>query len=99
MLETSGLLLTEHKDGSLQIEYADYNTPLGGEFESIYFLNKENAIKLRKLMRKMHPLLNLKKALIREVGKNLSDQKLVDLLVKNEIKYDHSTWVSYDNHD
>ncbi len=94
MLQTSGLLLTENKDGTIIVEYEDYDTPLGGDFSSIYYLNSANAKLLRKAMRKRHPLLSLKKALIKEVGKNLSDSKFVKLMKELNVKYDHSTWRS-----
>ena len=61
MLETSGLLFTENKDGSILVEYEDYDTQMGGDYSSIYNLDKENADKLRKLLKKKYPLLSLKK--------------------------------------
>jgi len=94
MLETSGLMLTKNKDGSIRIEYVDYDTPLGGDFESMYDLDKSNAKKLRKLMRRKYPLLSLKRALIKEVGVNLNDSKLVQLFTLNDIQYNHFTWLS-----
>ena len=77
MLQTSGLLLTENKDGSIIVEYEDYGTPMGGDFSSIYNLDADNATKLKKAMKQRHPLLSFKKALIREVGKNLNDEKRI----------------------
>lgn len=94
MLETSGLLLTENEDGSIVVEYEDYDTPMGGDYQSIYNLDKENADKLRVLLKKKHPLLSFKAALIWEVGKNLNDEKFQKLCTKNRIKYDHFTWLS-----
>ena len=73
MLQTSGLLLTINEDGSIRVEYEDYDTPMGGDYSSMYDLDSENANKLKKLMRKKHPLLSFKNALIWEVGKNLND--------------------------
>ena len=49
MLQTSGLLLSEYEDGSIKVEYEDYDTKLGGDFSSMYDLDKENADLLRKL--------------------------------------------------
>ena len=55
MLQTSGLLLTINEDGSIRVEYEDYDTPMGGDYSSMYDLDSENANKLRKLMMKKHP--------------------------------------------
>lgn len=94
MLQTSGLLLTINEDGSIRVEYEDYDTPMGGDYSSMYDLDSENANKLRKLMKKKHPLLSFKNALIWEVGKNLNDEKFQKLMDKNDIKYTHTTWLS-----
>lgn len=94
MLQTSGLLLTINEDGSIRVEYEDYDTPMGGDYSSMYDLDSENANKLRKLMKKKHPLLSFKNALILEVGKNLNDEKFQKLMDKNDIKYTHTTWLS-----
>lgn len=94
MLQTSGLLLTINEDGSIRVEYEDYDTPMGGDYSSMYDLDQENANKLRKLMKKKHPLLSFKNALIWEVGKNLNDEKFQKLMDKNDIKYTHTTWLS-----
>ena len=94
MFETSGLMLTKNKDGSIRIEYQDYDTPLGGDFESMYDLDKNNAKKLRKIMRKKYPFLSLKRALIKEVGAHLNEPKLVELFNLNDIQYNHFTWLS-----
>ena len=94
MLDTSGLLLTENKDGSIRVEYVDYDTPMGGDFESMYDLNKVNADKLRKILKEKYPKYSLKKALVQEVGQNFSDRLFVRLLRENNIDYDHSTWLS-----
>ena len=94
MLQTSGLLLTINEDGSIRVEYEDYDTPMGGDYSSMYDLDSENADKLRKLMKKKHPLLSFKNALIWEVGKNLNDEKFQKLMDKNDIKYTHTTWLS-----
>lgn len=94
MLQTSGLLLTQNQDGSILVEYEDYDTPLGGDYSSMYYINSTNAQLLKKAMKRMHPLLSLKKALIREVGKNLDDSKFARLMDKLGVKYDHSTWRS-----
>ena len=94
MLDTSGLLLTENTDGSIRVEYEDYGTSLGGDYSSMYDLDKENAMKLKKIMRKKYPFLSLKKALILKVGKNLNDEKFVKLLKENNIEYTHTTWLS-----
>ena len=93
MLDTSGLMLSKNRDGSMRIEYVDYDTPLGGDYESMYDLDKENAKLLEKLMKKLHPNLKLKAALIAEVGEHLSDRKLQKLLSENNIKYSHYTWL------
>ena len=94
MLQTSGLLLTINEDGSIRVEYEDYDTPMGGDYSSMYDLDSENANKLRKLMKKKHPLLSFKNALIWEVGKNLNDEKFQKLMDKNDIKYTRTTWLS-----
>lgn len=52
MLETSGLLLTENEDGSIIVEYEDYDTPMGGDYSSIYNLDKVNADLLRKVLKR-----------------------------------------------
>ena len=94
MLQTSGLLLTENTDGSIIVEYEDYDTPMGGDFSSIYNLDASNATKLKNAMKQRHPLLSFKNALIREVGKNLNDAKFVKLMKSLDINYDHYTWRS-----
>ena len=94
MLQTSGLLLTINEDGSIRVEYEDYDTPMGGDYSSMYDLDSENANKLKQLMKKKHPLLSFKNALIWEVGKNLNDEKFQKLMEKNDIKYTHTTWLS-----
>ena len=94
MLQTSGLLLTQNKDGSIIVEYEDYGTRLGGDFSSIYNLDATNATKLKKAMKQRHPLLSFKRALICEVGRNLNDEKFRKLLTSLQIHYDHYTWRS-----
>ena len=94
MLNTSGLLLTQNSDGSIIVEYEDYNTALGGDFSSIYTIDANNADKLRKAMKKRYPLLPLKRALICQVGKNLDDAKFVKLMNRLQINYEHHTWRS-----
>ena len=94
MLQTSGLLLTENKDGSIIVEYEDYDTPLGGDFSSIYNIDSANATLLRKAMKQRHPNLTFKNALIQEVGKNLSDSKFVKLMKELNLQYHHFTWRS-----
>lgn len=95
MLQTSGLLLSEFEDGSIKVEYEDYDTKLGGDFSSMYDLDKENADLLRKLMKEKHPLLSFKNALKKEVGKNLNDEKFKKLMNDNNIKFVHNTWRSF----
>ena len=48
-MDTSGIQVTEFDDGRVELFYADYGVGMfgDGEFECTYYLNAENAQKLR----------------------------------------------------
>ena len=97
---TSGFHLTEKKDGSISIFYADYGVSQfgGGDFENTYVLDAENAKLFRAALAKQYsgPLSKMIKAAF---GKNFNDQKFWDFCKENGIRYSNDTWVSGGNFD
>lgn len=97
---TSGFYLTEEKDGSISIFYADYKVSEfgGGDFENTYTLDAENAKRFREALSKEHSG-TLKKMIRSAFGKNFNDQKFWDFCKENGIQYSNDTWVSHDYDD
>lgn len=92
-LKSSGILLTERKDGSIIVGYVDYEVEFfgGRDYESIYDLNKENADKLRTYFTHLcYP--TLKDGLVDKVGKNFSDSEFCKLCDMLGVKFKHNTW-------
>lgn len=93
-LETSGLLLLENKDGSLEIGYCDYNVDFfgGGEYEVNYLINKEDSLILKDYLAKNYKG-SLKEMLIAEIGENMSETKFKELLKKLNIQAKRDSWI------
>ena len=90
---SSGMLLTENKDGSIIVGYVDYGVEFfgGRDYESFYELDRENADKLRAYFTDAG-YANLKDGLIDKVGKNFNDSEFFKLCNTLGIKYKHTTW-------
>ena len=90
---SSGMLLTENKDGSIIVGYVDYDVEFfsGRDYESFYKLDKENADKLREYFTNAG-YANLKDGLTDKLGKNFNDSEFCKLCDTLEIKYVHTTW-------
>lgn len=92
-MNTSGILLEENADGSIRIGYVDYNVEFfgGGDYESFYTLDKENADKLKTYVSRLG-FADFLKGLTSVVGERFSDRKFQDCCAVAEAKYEHITW-------
>lgn len=91
--DTSGLLFTQNKDGSIRVEVIDYEVEeFGGhDWESWYDLTKENADILYNELKKLHGG-NFKEMLIAEFGKTFKTQEFENFCKEHNIVYSHMTW-------
>ena len=99
VLNTSGLLLIENNDGSLEIGYNDYNVEFfgGGDYDVSYTIEKKDAIILKEYLSTKHKG-TLKEMLICEIGKNMSEIKFKKLLNTLNICPRRDSWISFDDH-
>ena len=91
--DTSGLLFTQNKDGSIRVEVIDYEVEeFGGhDWESWYDLTKENADILYNELRKLHSG-DLKEMLIAEFGETFKTIEFEKFCNEHNIIYSHMTW-------
>lgn len=94
-LETSGLLFTQNKDGSVRIEVVDYNVSMygGGDWESWYELDKNNADKLFAELNKTRKG-TFKEVLTQEFGETFDIRRFEEFCREHGIEYSHGSWVS-----
>jgi hypothetical protein len=92
-METSGLLFTQHDDGSIRAEVVDYGVSEfgGGDWESWYDLDKENAQKLYALLKKKHSG-TFEEMMVAEFGKVFQTYYFERFCRENDIHYVHDTW-------
>ena len=89
---TSGFWVIK-KRGTISIGYEDYGVSEfgGGDFEKTYYLDKENAKKfVRALKKEYHG--SLKKMIREAFGENFSDPDFWNFCKENGITYTDSTW-------
>lgn len=93
MVETSGLLYTKNADGSMRVEYVDYGVGAfgGGDFESIYELDKQNADKPGAYIRALG-YSDMKAGLKAVFSEKFSDNKFYAVCKEQGIEYEHYTW-------
>ena len=93
MVETSGVLTSFDEKGGLRVEYVDYGVSEfgGGDFQSIYDLDKQNADKLAAHLNSLG-YGDVKEGLEALFGKKFSDDGFCALCKKLGIKYEHFTW-------
>lgn len=91
---TSGVWVNE-SDNKIKIGYEDYGVSEfgGGDFECIYTITDENAIKFRSKLTKAF-IGTLEEAVRIVFGENFDDNSFVNFCEKNGIKYSKSTWSS-----
>jgi hypothetical protein len=92
---TSGFHLTEKKDGSISIFYADYGVSQfdGGDFENTYILNADNTKLFREALAKEYSG-TLDEMIEAAFGRSFSDWKFKEFCKENGIRYSNDTWVS-----
>lgn len=100
---TSGLLLTENKDGSLRLEYVDYGVGFfgGGDYEVWYEVDKQDADKLRAYFTEKYGAGDLKTQMKKEFGENLSEPLFHKLCNELGVYAKRNAWTScgFDNDD
>lgn len=91
--DTSGLLYTKNRDGSIRIEVIDYGVEEfdGRDWECWYDLSKENAKLLYKELKKIHNG-RFEQMLVAEFGKTFDIPKFIRFCKEHGIKYNFSTW-------
>ena len=94
MSETSGLLFTKNKDGSIRIEviYYDWDGK-DCDHDHWYDLNKENADKLYYELSRIHSG-TFEEMLLLEFTKNLDIFKFEEFCRKNDIAYIEMSWTN-----
>lgn len=92
-IDTSGLLFTQLDSGGVILEIVDYNVGFfgGGDYERRYYLNKENAEKLKVCLEVKHSG-TLEEMLIKEFGKEFHLLEFQTFCKENDIKYTVDTW-------
>lgn len=89
---TSGFWL-EEKHGKITIGYEDYKVSEfgGGDFERTYYLDTENAKKLKAALKKEYKG-SLKEMLTAAFGIHFKDPAFWSFCKENGIEYSSSTW-------
>ena len=89
---TSGFWV-ERKKGELRIGYVDFGVSQfgGGDFEKTYYLNRENAKRLKRSLRKEHRG-SLENMLEAAFGRGFDDARFWEFCKQNGIEYTSSTW-------
>lgn len=90
---TSGLMFTQNGDGGITLEVVDYGVEQfgGGEWESRYDLDSENAALLKSELEKTHTgtFAEMCKA---EFGEGFNTLEFEGYCKERSIKYSHSSW-------
>ena len=97
MLDTSGAMVTLENDGSFIIQYVDYNVGFfgGASYEVTIEMDKENSDKFQDALRKKYRG-SIEKMIKAAFTKKFKEQKFRDFCKENDIKYERSSWTSYD---
>lgn len=92
---TSGLMLTENRDGSVRIEVVDYGVEeFGGEdWESWFDLDKTNAELLFSALSEQYDGTH-KEMLLAAFGETLDIPTFTRFCKERNIRYEHMTWYS-----
>lgn len=100
---TSGILVTEYEDGSVRLEYTDYNADFfgGADFEAWYTLNGENARKLRAALNERDPAHagDLQSQAEAVFGETFSEEAFGSLCTQYGIKAERGSWSSFSFED
>lgn len=100
---TSGLMLTEYEDGSLRLEYVDYNVGFfgGADFECWYTLNKENAEKFRAALDEKYPAYkgDPEKQACEAFGENMDERAFGEFCSEYGIAAERGSWSSFNFDD
>ena len=93
MLDTSGIMVTENDDGTIELFYVDFGVEeFGGhDFECTYNLDFENSEKLRNALKKQYTG-TLKEMIVSAFTEVFSARKFREFCRENEIQYDVSFW-------
>lgn len=93
--DTSGLMFTQNKDGSIRVEVVDYDVEWfdGSDWESWYDLDKENADKLYNELKKIHSG-TFNEVLIKEFTETFDTRHFEKFCKDCGIQYNHMTWTS-----
>ena len=93
----------ELEDGSITVSYEDYNVESfgGADYEAIYTLSKENANKLKEILKKKSgenkinsdKEVSLKELIINRFGPNLKNESFSKFCDSNGIKYKFNSFV------
>ena len=90
--DTSGLMFTQNRDGSIMIEVVDYAVEeFGGDWESRHVLDKLNAKKLFAELKKLHDG-SFEEMLIKEFEKSFNILKFEKFCKDHQIDYSLTTW-------
>lgn len=91
---TSGLMVTERKNGTIRFEYCDYGVGVfgDGEVESGYEFNVENSKKLREALGADEN--NLEEKAIEKFGQEFSVSKFIKFCMEYGIDYTRDVWIS-----
>jgi hypothetical protein len=91
--DTSGLLFTQNKDGSVRLEVVDYGVSEfgGGDWESWYELDKVNADKLKAELAKTHNG-SFEGMLVDEFTKEFDIPAFERFCREKGIIFSHATW-------
>ena len=93
MLDTSGIMIEEKEDGTIELFFADYDVEeFGGhDFECTITLDKDNSDKFREALAKDYKG-TLKEMVVEAFTWEFSMRTFSAFCRKNGIKYDMSTW-------
>ena len=96
---TSGLLFTQNDNGSIRVEVVDYGVSEfgGGDWESWYELDKQNADALYSELSKLQSgsfkdMLNAQFGVDTEFGRDFDIPKFTAFCNERGIEYSHFTW-------
>ncbi len=90
---SSGLMFAKNKDGSITVEVVDYGVSefAGGDWESRYDLDEENAAILYQELKKLHTG-TFKTMMLSEFGEEFDTCHFEEFCGERNIKFSHSTW-------
>lgn len=96
---TSGILVTEYENGSVRLEYTDYNVDFfgGADFEVWYTIDKENAEKFRSVLNEKDPAHagDLQSQAEAVFGENFNETVFWDFCAEHGIKAERGSWTSF----